>query len=200
MQDTWDWLSDRITSRFLGIKTECISCHDGRSHLEQINVHLSRRRRREFWGLSAFLSRTNLVRLNSDAYGQRSRFMLADRPSGAYTSFVDPNNPGPRPARSGGPYTPAYLFGGQTPQTGDWRRDLANIVTSDRQFARATVNYLWAALFTYGIVDPADGWDLSRVDDPLSRYPKAGPRKTRIPSFWSSLLTTSSRRTSAFGK
>lgn len=180
LQDTWDWLSDRLTSRFLGVKTECISCHDGRGHLEQINVHLSRRRRREFWGLAAFLSRTNLIRLNSDAYGQRARFMLADRPAGAYTSFVDPNNPGPRPPRSGGPYTPVYLFGGQTPQSDSWRAELASIITSDRQFARATVNYLWAALFGYGIVDPADGWDLSRVN-PAQSLPEGWPSQNANP-------------------
>lgn len=180
IQDTWDWLSDRLTSRFLGIKTECISCHDGRNHLEQINVHLSKRRRREFWGLSAYLSRTNLVRLASDAYSQRSRFMLVDRPTGEYTSFVDPSNPGPRPARSGGPYTPVYLFGGQTPRTDSWRAELAGILTSDRQFARAAVNYLWAALFTYGIVDPADGWDLARVD-PAQPLPDGWPAQNANP-------------------
>ena len=35
---------------------------------------------------------------------------------GGYTSWVDPNNPGPRPARSGGPYSPAFLLTGDTPQ------------------------------------------------------------------------------------
>jgi hypothetical protein len=180
IQDTYDWLSDRLTSRFLGIRTECISCHDGRYHLEQINVHLSKRRRKEFWGLSAFLSRTNLVRLNSDSYGQRARFMLADRPTGAYSSVVDPNNPGPRPPRSGGPYAPVYLFGGDTPRNESWRTELARILTSDRQFARATVNYLWAALFTYGIVDPADGWDLARVD-PAQPLPDGWPSQNANP-------------------
>jgi hypothetical protein len=38
------------------------------------------------------------------------------------------------------------------------------MVTSDRQFARATVNYIWAHFFKYGIVDPPDGWDLARID------------------------------------
>lgn len=38
------------------------------------------------------------------------------------------------------------------------------MTTNNRQFARAAVNYLWAALFTQGIVDPPDAWDLQRID------------------------------------
>jgi uncharacterized protein DUF1553 len=37
-------------------------------------------------------------------------------------------------------------------------------VTSDRQFSKATVNYLWTYFFGSGIVDPPDGWDLNRTD------------------------------------
>src|SRR5262249_16691736 len=58
IQDTWDTITDRVTTRFLGVKTECVSCHDGRGHLEPINLYLSVRRRVEFWRQSAFLSRT----------------------------------------------------------------------------------------------------------------------------------------------
>jgi hypothetical protein len=164
IQDTWDTATDRMTTRILGLKTECISCHDGRNHLEQINVFMTQRRRSEFYGMSAFFSRTTYQRLNVDGFGQRARFFLVDRPAGAYSSAVDPNNPGPRPTRTGGPYTPKWMLSGETPQSNEWRGDLARILTSDRQFARATVNYLWAALFNYGLVDPADGWDLARLD------------------------------------
>ena len=61
VQDTWDVLANRITSKFLGVRSECVSCHDGANHLEKINLYLSERRREEFWGLSAFLARTNLI-------------------------------------------------------------------------------------------------------------------------------------------
>src|SRR6185369_9824139 len=40
----------------------------------------------------------------------------------------------------------------------------ARSVTADPQFARATVNYLWKELFTVGIVEPADSFDLLRQD------------------------------------
>src|SRR2546426_1525501 len=53
-QDFWDGFTDMATVQFLGFKTECISCHDGRRHLESINLFLTPHTRREFWRLSAF--------------------------------------------------------------------------------------------------------------------------------------------------
>lgn len=164
VQDTWDVATDRVTSKFLGIRSECISCHNGAGHLEQINLYLSKRTRDEFWRQSAFLSRTNLTQLAVDAFNQQWHFVVNDRSAGGYNTAVDPGNPGPRPARNGGPYAPAYMFTGERPRTNDWRGELARMITSDRQFARATVNYLWAHFFTYGIVDPPNGWDPARMD------------------------------------
>jgi hypothetical protein len=56
------------------------------------------------------------------------------------------------------------MFSGTKPASNNWRSELANLITNDRQFARAAVNYLWAELFTVGIVDPPDNWDLARID------------------------------------
>jgi hypothetical protein len=163
IQDTWDAIADRITSRFLGVKSECVSCHNGARHLEEINLYLSARTRREFWQESAFLARTSFNQLPVDAFNQQWHFLLNDRSSGVYNGVVDPNNPGPRPPRSG-VYMPAYMLTREQPATNDWRGELARMVTSDRQFARATVNWIWAHFFKYGIVDPPEGWDLARLD------------------------------------
>jgi uncharacterized protein DUF1553/uncharacterized protein DUF1549 len=172
VQDTYDTLTDRITTKFLGIQSQCISCHNGAHHLEPINLYLSVRKRDEFWRQSAFLSRTSLNAIPADPYYNQVHFLVIDRPTGGYTTIVDPNNPGPRPARSGGPYNAQYLLTGETPTSNNWRAELARIVTSDKQFARATVNYIWAHFFKYGIVDPPDGWDLARVDP---NNPPPGP-------------------------
>lgn len=99
-----------------------------------------------------------------DAFFQQAHVIINDRTTGSYNTYVDPNNPGPRPSRTGGPYTARYMFTGETPRSADYRGELARIVTSDRQFARAAVNYLWADFFKYGIVDPPNGWDLNRID------------------------------------
>jgi hypothetical protein len=164
IQDTWDTLTDRVTTRFLGTKTECISCHDGRRHLEQINLWLTGKRREQFWRQSAFFSRMQMTPISIDAFNQQMRFLIVERSSGGYPAAVSSFQPGPRPTRNGGPYDPAYLFTGEAPGSGSWRRELARMVTGDRQFARAAVNYLWAHFFTTGIVDPPDGWDLARID------------------------------------
>jgi len=41
---------------------------------------------------------------------------------------------------------------------------LAQEITGDIQFSRATVNYVWAQLMGVGLVDPVDGFDLARLD------------------------------------
>lgn len=163
-QDTWDAATDRITTRFLGLKTECVSCHDGRRHLEEINWWLTARRREEFWRQSAFLSRMQMARFMVDPFNGGNFFVLADRAAGSYHTNLPGNNPGMRPPRSGGPYEPSYIFNGAAPTGDNWRAELARMLTADRQFARALPNYLWAHLFTIGIVDPPDSWDLARID------------------------------------
>jgi hypothetical protein len=164
IQDSWDALTNNVTTNFLGVQTQCISCHNGRGHLEPINLFLVQRNRTDFWKQSAFVSRLNFGQEAVDPYGVSARMILADGGGGGYSTTVPSNNPGPRPARTGGPYQPVYMFSGATPASSNWRSELANLITNDRQFARAAVNYLWAELFTVGIVDPPDNWDLARID------------------------------------
>jgi Protein of unknown function (DUF1553)/Protein of unknown function (DUF1549) len=164
IQDTWDTLTDNTSVTFLGMKTICVSCHDGRGHLEQINLFLAPQQRVNFWQMSAFLSRMNIIEEPVDGYDRQNRSVIADRNAGGYTTWVDPNNPGPRPARYGGPYSPVFMLTGDTPQTGQYRSELARLVIANPQFARAAANYLWAAMFTVGIVDPPGQWDIARID------------------------------------
>jgi hypothetical protein len=165
IQDTWDEMSNRVTTHFLGVQTTCISCHNGRGHLEPINLYLSKKTRLDFWQQSAFFSRMNILYGADDTTATELRGYISDRAAGGYNSVLaDINNPGPRPARTGGPYTPAYIFSGQAPASAAWRQELANDVVNDRQFARALVNYLWAQFFRVGIVDPPDAFDMARID------------------------------------
>ena len=58
-----------------------------------------------------------------------------------------------------------YPFSGAKPAAGEnYRVALARIVTSDIQFARATVNYIWKEFFGRGIVDPVNQFDPARLD------------------------------------
>lgn len=164
IQDSWDDITDKITTTFLGFKTECISCHNGRGHLERINLYLTRRTRAQFWRMSAWQSRMFFVRWSDDNIGFRPRVIVNDRTYGSYTGAVNPSNPGNRPARLGAIVEPEFILNGSKPRTGEWRRDFASILTADRQFARATVNHIWAYLFSHGIVDPPEAWDFERTD------------------------------------
>jgi len=66
-----------------------------------------------------------------------------------------------------------YIFNGDTPKPGvDYRVSLAQDITGDFQFARATVNFFWAYFFGVGLVDPPDQFDPARLDPD---NPPAGP-------------------------
>jgi hypothetical protein len=163
IQDSWDDITDKITTTFLGFKTECISCHNGRAHLEKINLWLTRRTRQQFWQTSAFLSRMHFIRWSDDFNGFRPRITLIDRDYGSYSGAVNPASPGNRPARTNAVVEPEFILNQATPQSDNWRQDLGKIITSDRQFARATANHLWAYFFGHGIVDPPEAWDFTRT-------------------------------------
>jgi hypothetical protein len=58
-----------------------------------------------------------------------------------------------------------YIFNSSTPNSGEnYRTALARMVTSDPQFSRAIVNYIWAQFFGRGMVDPPDQFDPMRLD------------------------------------
>ena len=164
IQDTWDTLTDQTTVAFFGQKTLCVSCHDGRGHLNEINLFLAPKKRTDFWQMSAFFARTNITLTPVDTFSRQMKGIIVDRDSGGYSSWVDPNNPGPRPARSGGPYSAVFMMTGETPATDMYRAELARMITTNRQFARGAVNYLWSGMFVQGIVDPTNGWDMARID------------------------------------
>ncbi len=164
IQDVWDNMTGNVTTQFLGYRTDCISCHNGRGHLEKVNLGLMGRTRADFFQMSAFFSRLQIAVVRNDPTFRSFRLNFADRAAGLYDGELDPGNPGPRPPRLGGPYAPVYLASGATPDSGQFRPELTRLITSDRQFARAAVNYIWAYFFRYGLVDPPNGWDLARID------------------------------------
>ena len=181
-QDTYDTMA-YITSRdFLGISTmDCILCHDGEGRLEGSNSAWGLRAKRlEAWGMAAFFSQINRnwrprVRRPGKAISVRY-FVVEDvkrgqgkgtegGAAGYYLAWTEGGN---RPTRAYEPrrVVPAYPFaqGVAVNPKLRLREQIGLYVTSDPQFARAAVNYVWREFFARGIVEPADQFDLDRLD------------------------------------
>ena len=161
-EDTSDELAIHATKDFLGVDISCVSCHDGARHLEKINLWLSQRKRDEVWKMAAFFGKTNVLRRTEVSTAQ-DEYSIDDEgpgydPSGRTVIRVE---------RRGKPglLDPVYMFTGERPDAAkNPRPEFARMLTSDPQFARATVNLLWAEMFGVGIVEPLFSFDPARID------------------------------------
>lgn len=184
VHDTYDTLAMTVSRDFLGIAhMDCILCHDGLGHLESLNAWGVEAKRADAWGLSAFFQEVWLRRAryfvpprNGQGRGPRPAYWIIDRAqreirnargtliAGAYTLDTTGGN---RPSRTSdvAAAQPEYFFTGGEPNGSETPQEaLARLLTADRQFARAAVNYVWAEFFGRGIVDPPDQFDLLRLD------------------------------------
>ncbi len=174
IQDSYDTLTAFTARDFLGIThVDCLLCHDGARHLDSLSAWGEQAKRVEAWGLASFFSRTRLVRPLVPPPEEQRRFrarywIVSDRPGGSYLLNTTTGNRPERLADANGGValvTPAYLVGGGTPNPGEsYRQALGRLLTADKQFARAIVNYLWKEFFSRGLVDPPDQFDLARLD------------------------------------
>ena len=162
-----DW-ADEVTSDvsrvFLGLTTDCISCHNGAGHTDTVNLWLTTKRRTEFWQQAAFFGDTRLVSSGGFQNGSPSIDSLGH----GYTTGDDAPYFTPAEARfprDGRAYEPAFLLTGETPEPGeDPRKALGRIAPTHIQFSRAAVNIIWKKLMVIGLVEPYDGFDLLRLD------------------------------------
>ena len=189
IQDTYDTLAFFTARDFLGVSTlECVLCHDGANHLEDVSVWGTAATRLQAWQMAAFFSdiprlqswrvpRSTLpldesgVRVVANYYtirdldpGQQDVSRFGDT-AGVYLAHTDGGN---RPDRwyDERYVQPQYPFeGAATIDSGlRLREQLGAHLTADLQFARAAVNFIWKEFFSRGIVEPADHFDLERMD------------------------------------
>ncbi len=153
----------------------CLLCHNGRGHLDTLSLWGSNFTRAQAWAMSSFLAHTNLQDPLTDPTNTASPRLWYINDAAYKTDYALNTTTGNRPPRQpiGTTKTvaPVYPFTGNGPNSGEgYRQSLARQVTSDMQFARAAVNYVWAAYFGMGIVDPPDQFDPARLD-PLNPPP-----------------------------
>jgi hypothetical protein len=157
-EDTADELAVNSVKHFLGIDMTCVSCHNGRNHLEKINTWLTDRNRIELWQMAAFFGETRVLRRTERSTAQ-DEYSIDDLGPG-----YDPSAESVvRVARRGEPgrLEPMFFTGERPDPDKPLREEYARMLTSHPQFARATVNLLWSEMFGVGIVDPAlEGWTL----------------------------------------
>lgn len=161
--DTHDELAVLWARVFLGVNLACISCHDGKAHLEKVNVYLTGKKRSEFFQFAAFNGHVGYMMHWANGQPISGEFTIVDDPVKKYETK------GPsmiRVPRFGGPGSqPAFLLTGETARPGEEPREaLGRMLTAHPQFARATANMFWAKLMGFGIVEPFDDFDLARQD------------------------------------
>jgi hypothetical protein len=172
IQDIWDQQISNVASTFLGLShINCLGCHDGRRHLDTLSVWGAAATRYQAWQLSSFLSHSNTVQTPVDAANPNGNryWSITDDVRPATVDYPLNTTTGNRPARqpigNERNVAPVYFFTGDKPKGGENYRDaLARMVTADFQFARASVNYIWAEFFGRGIVNPPDQFDPARLD------------------------------------
>ena len=159
--DTVDEFTVTYSKVFLGINLACISCHDGRHHLEKVNVFLTGKRREDFFRQAGFYGKTRQIMNWENGYQANTEYTVDDQAPGYDTkaeSIV-------RVPRTGGNGRPAFILTGEQPRPGRNERDeLARILTGHLQFSRAFTNRIWAELMGFGIVEPVDEFDLARYE------------------------------------
>lgn len=159
--DTDDELAVLYGKTFLGINLSCISCHDGKGHLEKVNVWLSQQKRSQFFQNSAFLGHSRYLMYWEDGKPQSGEFLIDDHNSG----YNSKSGSMIRVPRFGGPNDPAFILTGEKAKANaDPRDELGRMITAHPQFARATANIFWSRMMSFGIVEPFDEFDLARQD------------------------------------
>jgi hypothetical protein len=155
--DSYDEMAISTAKYFLGVNLECVSCHDGSGHLDKINLWLSRVQRAQFWRQAAFFSNISINR----PYGIGQEMDLLDDGKGYDVTTRSVR----RMPRYKADVSPRFLLSGERPKDGEpWREAYARMLTHNPQFARATVNLIWAEMMGVGIVDPPLDFDLARLD------------------------------------
>jgi hypothetical protein len=177
IQDQYDTAFANAASTFLGLGYyDCLLCHNGRGHLEEVSLWGKSVTRLEAMQTAAFFSRQRIAaRSQREGLCEATQscqgmfyfnsFDVDDRVTGAYglnTNFG--NRPNRTPIGNARELTPEYRGTGMTPRTPYWREEFAELMIRDPMFARNLANRLWKAVFNLGLVEPVDALDPARLD------------------------------------
>lgn len=166
-QDTYDQGMVKTATFFLGMaQYDCLLCHNGRGHLDQINVWGSHQARMDAWKMAAHFSHLTFTNPNlpaSDFYFYS--VIVGEKTTGTYDlNTTTGNRPARQPVGTVKNVTPVYRDTGATPKDANWRGALGNVLSQDPMFATNFANRFWRELMGMGMVEPYDMLDPDRLD------------------------------------
>lgn len=194
-QDTYDAMLVKSATTFLGLgHYDCLLCHNGRGHLDQLSVWGKGVNRQDAEKMSAFFARTNLVRWtppagvpNDNTQFYFNSYSLQDVTNRTYDLNT---NFGNRPNRvSVGAVvrlTPEYRETARKPGGENWRTWFAAMILDDPLFAKNIVNRVWKQMFNLALAEPVDGLDPARLD-PSTTPPEGWSMQASHPELLSKL-------------
>jgi hypothetical protein len=172
IQDSFDTMLGKTAGAFLGLSHyDCLLCHDGRGHLDQVSLWGSRTPRIDAQRMAAFFSRMRFPKRNVPSNNPLyNSFDVSDQATGAYdlnTNFG--NRPDRKAVGSSFSLTPEYRpitpdGPRQTAPNGNWREAFARFMVQDPLFAVNFANRIWKEFFGLALADPVDGLDPWRLD------------------------------------
>jgi hypothetical protein len=170
VQDLFDQMAVNVADTFLGVSHfNCVMCHDGRRHLDTLSLWGQSASRYQAYQMAAFFSRTSLLRLRVNPNDPNPYYWTVEDNTRLRTDYNLNTTTGNRPPRTTvgtiRVVSPEYSFNGNKPRSGEnYRVALAREVTSDLQFARAGVNYIWKEFMGKAFVEPTNQFDPARLD------------------------------------
>ena len=175
--DSVDEFTITYSKVFMGINLGCISCHDGKDHLEGVNLFLTGKKRVDFYQQAAFFGRTRMLMNWENGFQANTEYTVDDVLPGYDTeasSIV-------RIPKFGGNGDPEFILTDERPDPGKHQRDeLARMLTGHIQFARVFTNRIWSELMGFGIVEPVEEFDLVRYN-PKEPLPDSWTRQPSNP-------------------
>ncbi|MEJ7607072.1 MAG: DUF1553 domain-containing protein [Bryobacteraceae bacterium] len=178
VQDTYDLMLYRAATSFLGVAHyDCLLCHNGRGHLDQLSLWAANSTRMQAQRMAAHFSRLRLAAVPNTKQYEHPLYNsteVQDAPTGTYDLNT---NFGNRPGRCANALplneqgrcnatqsiTPEYRDG-SAPKDGNWRVAFASKMIDDPLFGMNFANRLWKQFFGLGLVDPVDTLDPERLD------------------------------------
>ena len=167
IQDSYDMMTVKSTTAFLGLgHYDCLMCHSGRGHLDQLSSWATKTTRADAHRMSAHFARVRLTTVREAVQYEHPLYNsteVQDAATGTYdlnTTFG--NRPNRTPYGTERNLSPEYRD--RTKATGNWRAAFAQKLTSDPLFGINFANRLWKEFFGLALVDPVDTLDPDRLD------------------------------------